>query len=429
MSIQIHVLLVVLSMVGPALGVVPIQAATSSGDRNGGGAAGGDAVYGDITSAAALCIPDGNCEASDVDFDDVLCALNGFALPAACPCADINAGGGCGGGNGIDFDDILAILESFAGNFTCNPQPGECAATCGDGNADPGEQCGEPGLNCTGGFVCVDCICTFPSCTGGQGGDCCATSGGCGDTECCNIVCLGNPWCCQVAWTAECTVQACNFCDVCVNTCGDGVCTPEECAENWSTCPEDCGVCGGEQAGDCCEPNETPGCNNADCCDCVCASDPSCCGTVWDQACADATCCGACDFACGGVCKFGNCIACGPPPVCSGDGDCCEPNGTPGCSDAHCCDCVCANDPFCCDTEWDQPCAAATCCGSCDNACGSLCLMGNCIFCGQEPAPIIDPGREEAGRAVAEPAPAPSPTPAVTSGGVDPSAAKKSGGK
>ena len=90
MSSQIHVLLVALSMVGSALGVGPFQAATSPADRIGGGAAGGDAVYGDITSAAGLCIPDGNCLAGDVDFDDVLCALNGFALPADCPCADIN---------------------------------------------------------------------------------------------------------------------------------------------------------------------------------------------------------------------------------------------------------------------------------------------------------------------------------------------------
>ena len=114
---------------------------------------------------------------------------------------------------------------------------------------------------------------------------------------------------------------------------------------------------------------------------------------------------------------------------CPAAGNCCLPIGTPGCEDADCSDCVCAIDSSCCNSVWDQACADATCCGACDTACGSVCLFGNCISCGGEPVPIIDPGREEAGRAVADPAPAPSPEPSLTSRGVNPSAAKKSGGK
>ncbi|MCZ6544047.1 MAG: hypothetical protein O6768_10305 [Planctomycetota bacterium] len=43
--------------------------------------------------------------------------------------------------------------------------------------------------------------------------------------------------------------------------------------------------CPGE--GDCFENNGTPGCDDAACCNSVCADDPSCCDVVWDQACAD----------------------------------------------------------------------------------------------------------------------------------------------
>jgi len=41
--------------------------------------------------------------------------------------------------------------------------------------------------------------------------------------------------------------------------------------------------------GDCCDPagNGTPGCNNLECCERVCAIDPFCCDIEWDLICAD----------------------------------------------------------------------------------------------------------------------------------------------
>ncbi|MCH8252051.1 MAG: hypothetical protein IID36_06325, partial [Planctomycetes bacterium] len=81
-------------------------------------------LYGDITSAS-LCVPTCTGVGTDVDFDDVLCALNGFALAADCPCADI-AGAvetPCIPDGVINFDDILAVLNAFAGDSTC-PAPG-----------------------------------------------------------------------------------------------------------------------------------------------------------------------------------------------------------------------------------------------------------------------------------------------------------------
>ncbi|MHC5024288.1 MAG: hypothetical protein ACYTGG_10335 [Planctomycetota bacterium] len=46
--------------------------------------------------------------------------------------------------------------------------------------------------------------------------------------------------------------------------------------------------CGDPATGDCLEPNGTPGCDNAGCCSLICAVDPYCCDTAWDQICADA---------------------------------------------------------------------------------------------------------------------------------------------
>ena len=47
-------------------------------------------------------------------------------------------------------------------------------------------------------------------------------------------------------------------------------------------------VCGSPDAGDCCVANGTPFCSDAECCDLICAADPFCCNTEWDQTCADA---------------------------------------------------------------------------------------------------------------------------------------------
>ena len=63
-----------------------------------------------------------------VDFDDILCVLNGFANIEDCPDGDIvGLGNTCPPftPNGIDFDDVLADLDAFAGNPLC---PDACPA-------------------------------------------------------------------------------------------------------------------------------------------------------------------------------------------------------------------------------------------------------------------------------------------------------------
>ncbi|MFQ5463716.1 MAG: hypothetical protein ACE5E5_13955, partial [Phycisphaerae bacterium] len=130
-------------------------------------------------------------------------------------------------------------------------------------------------------------------------------------------------------------------------------------------------VCPG--AGSCCVGHETPGCDDAVCCELVCGLDAFCCDVMWDATCAARA---------NQECEPELCGA----PGCPGEGDCCAVggNGTPGCHDATCCDAVCDADPFCCLTAWDAVCAGrandALCVdfcdplAACDQGTGSCCV-------------------------------------------------------
>ncbi len=100
--------------------------------------------------------------------------------------------------------------------------------------------------------------------------------------------------------------------------------------------------CGNPFAGDCFVANGTPGCNDASCCNEVCAADPFCCQVAWDEACA-----GLAALQCGDPCG-------GPLAE-----NCFQPNsdGEGGCENPVCCSLVCQIDPTCCTGVWDQPCA------------------------------------------------------------------------
>ncbi|MHC4909594.1 MAG: hypothetical protein ACYTF9_07760, partial [Planctomycetota bacterium] len=165
-----------------------------------------------------------------------------------------------------------------------------------------------------------------PACPGE--GDCCQPNGtpGCDDGACCAAVCAADAFCCDIEWDSACASDAFELCDGCM-------------------------TCGASGAGNCCVDNGTPFCDDAACCEAVCAVDPFCCDTEWDG-----TCAGEADGLCAG------CFS-----ACPGEGDCCVNNGTPGCDDAGCCKAVCAADAFCCDNNWDSICAgdAAKICGIC----------------------------------------------------------------
>jgi len=70
------------------------------------------------------------------------------------------------------------------------------------------------------------------------------------------------------------------------------------------------GVCGGPEAGDCCEANGSAFCDDAACCNCICACDPFCCDTEWDGFCA-------------GEGFVGNCGASNPNSPCTSECDQC----------------------------------------------------------------------------------------------------------
>jgi hypothetical protein len=159
----------------------------------------------------------------------------------------------------------------------------------------------------------------------------------------------------------------------CGGTCGNGSCEDNE---DCDSCEADCGECDPcPGTGSCTEPNDSPGCENEECCDAICELDPFCCMFAWDQLCADSA---GSMFACGGTCGNGSCedsedctscaADCGTCPTgCPGDGSCCEANDTAGCDNEECCDSVCQLDPFCCDVSWDNICVSGA---EMNDACG-----------------------------------------------------------
>lgn len=120
------------------------------------------------------------------------------------------------------------------------------------------------------------------------------------------------------------------------------------------------GQCGAPQAGSCFEPRSTPFCSNGPCCQTVCAADPFCCATAWDELCVEAA--------------FAECLGCGDPA----SGSCFEAPHPPGCDDAACCALVCTADPFCCASQWDSACRAAAEASCASGACGGA-ASGDCF--------------------------------------------------
>jgi len=101
----------------------------------------------------------------------------------------------------------------------------------------------------------------------GTGDDCCLPqeTPGCADAGCCEIVCSFDSFCCVVAWDAACVQMAIDFCGL--------------------DCPTVCET----SLNDCClaSVDASAGCSDPECCETVCAADPFCCDTEWDQLCAD----------------------------------------------------------------------------------------------------------------------------------------------
>ena len=162
----------------------------------------------------------------------------------------------------------------------------------------------------------------LPGC-GASAGSCCIanTTPGCDDADCVALICASDPFCCNTAWDGICAGAAAEY------------------------CPQACGGCGLSDAGPCCAANDSPGCDDAPCCQTVCDLNPDCCGDggEWTLECVVLA-VANCD---------GHCGACGEVS----SGSCCAPNGTAYCSDGACCNLVCNEDPYCCEIVWDGCCA------------------------------------------------------------------------
>ncbi|NUN13918.1 MAG: hypothetical protein HUU55_09835 [Myxococcales bacterium] len=271
-----------------------------------------------------------------------------------CTIDDQCAGGTCGGAAVVCDDDNLCTTDS------CNAASGACLfAAVANGAA-----CVDDGDECTSEGVCLNLQCTGQENLCGDS-DCCVAKEepGCNDPACEECVCAFDAFCCDTAWD-----------DICVGEAG-------------VECFDSCGCEGPPVDESCCVPKEVPGCDDADCMNCVCAFDDFCCTTAWDD-----TCVGEATAECGDIC------GCELPP-----GGCCLPgDGGPGCADEpECEDCVCNLDAFCCDTAWDQlcaNCALGIACGDPQDpsvTCGDTCIClpdepePDCCIAGAEPGCAI----------------------------------------
>jgi hypothetical protein len=153
---------------------------------------------------------------------------------------------------------------------------------------------------------------------------------GCSSPLCSAAVCVTLPECCTVAWDSGCATEALFVCEGCGSTpescvlphpkrgCADAACCQDICALDDYCCnvewDDNCALlaqincepagpvpCGDPDAGSCTAPHPTPACNDAACCDQVCASWDPCCVTAWDSFCvslAQSLCSTTCDPGC-----------------------------------------------------------------------------------------------------------------------------------
>jgi hypothetical protein len=297
------------------------------------------------TEALEMCpvcggaLPGGNCcveqnqttGCEDGACQDIVCAVDAFCCETEWDmlCADeaLEMCASCGG-------QVLPAVcgdNECNGEETCDSCAGDCGDCCGNGVCEAafGEDCN----------TCTDDCGECPS-------DCCAPNGTpeCDDTQCVNVVCAADPFCCSNNW--------------------DGICGTEAL--------EMCPVCGGAlPGGNCCvEQDQTTGCEDGDCQNIVCAVDAFCCETEWDMLCADE----ALEMcaSCGGVTQ----AFCGDNE-CNGDEDCAS--CTEDCGD-------CCGDGVC-DGNVGEDCAScAADCGacpvaSCQDRCGDAYDQGQVCQC------------------------------------------------
>ena len=239
---------------------------------------------------------DAECEAAVCDGDAFCCDTewDGFCMEDACNeplCACPQPG--CRGGHEGDPGDCCTINET-PGCLTPECEAIVCAGDdyCCDTIWDAfcaGDACGEVVCNCPGANCANDGEPDPPDGGGTPGdppdgdppvneGDCCTANGtiGCGNAACESAVCSADPYCCEDVWDGACAMLACE-----TATCA---CTDEACVVfDEPDDPPDVDPTPG--VGDCCFGNDSPGCVDLACQQCVCEADGLCCSNSWFDTC------------------------------------------------------------------------------------------------------------------------------------------------
>lgn len=310
------------------------------------------------TCCSTVCAVDATCctlqwDASCVQLAVDLCSACGE--PTAGSCVEVHASPSCA--DGLCCSKVCAadpLCCEAAWDASCVQR---AVALCAP-------QCGDPGAeNCFEAHA----------------------SHSCRDANCCLTVCTLDPACCETTWDSGCASAASTLCGPACGSpaagaceqphaapfCSDFLCCERVCAndpfcctQTWDQacadyhpflCAEQ--YCGSPLAGSCYFPSLTAYCNDATCCEAVCAVEPTCCEVAWDQACANIA-----DTAC---------------PRCGGSqtGACNEVHAAPFCNIESCCQTVCSIDPTCCTDTWDQACVDLS--PACALGCGAP-IAGPC---------------------------------------------------
>jgi len=240
------------------------------------------------------------------------------------PCDGEDLGVGDCLGEGFDGGAIACAADctydtSGCLTFVCGNNILEGPETC-DSAQLGGQDCLDLGFD-TGTLGCqADCADYDTSGCVDYAGDCCSSNGdpGCDDNACWTIICAGDPFCCDNSWDGACANAAVAQCQTCA-MCGDDLVNVDEVCDGASLDGETCGSqgfgggdlsCAGDCGsfdtsacydGDCCSDNGTPGCNDEECTDAVCAADAFCCDNNWDNICGNlgADTCAICGVECG----------------------------------------------------------------------------------------------------------------------------------
>ncbi len=319
------------------------------------------------------------------------------------------------GGTLACADDCSGFDTSACSDTSCGNDVIDGDEAC-DGADLGGQTCDSQGFD-GGTLACAEGCGDFDTsaCTTSDTGACCAANGTpeCENMACTTAVCALDSFCCDTEWDDVCAeaailAPACDGVSDCPD-CGDGVLEMAEVCEDGQLggqtceglgfesgtlgCAADCGGFDTSQCVatmNCCSANTVPECDDAGCTAAICALDPYCCDTEWDQICADAA---LLEPSCQGVSDCPDCgngmlegiepcdganlggetcesqgydsgtLGCAADclsldeSACQGDGACCAPNGTVGCEDIACTNAVCNVFPQCCDEPWSQACA------------------------------------------------------------------------